>query len=158
MRRIVTSLAALLVLAVSGCAPQVDIEAERAVISDMPIEWSKAAEAKDVERMVALYSDDASVLPPNAPPATGKEAIRKLWSQMVESPGFAGSAQTTKLELSRAGDLAYSVGTYVLKKIDLQGNPSTDRGKWVLVCKKQPDGNWKVVLDIWNSDGPAASE
>ena len=158
MKKLFPIIATLLVLAISGCAPQVDVEAERAVISDMPIEWSKAAEAKDVERMVALYSDDASVLPPNAPPATGKEAIRKLWSQMVESPGFAGSAQTTKLELSRAGDLAYSVGTYVLKKNDLQDNPSTERGKWVLVCKKQPDGTWKVVIDIWNSDGPAASE
>ncbi len=158
MRWIGIFLAALFVLATSGCAQRVDVEAERAAISDIPIEWSIAAEAKDVERMVALYSDDASVLPPNAPPATGKEAIRKLWSQMVESPGFAGSAQTTKLELSRAGDLAYSVGTYVLKKNDLQGNPSTERGKWVLVCKKQPDGTWKVVIDIWNSDRPAASE
>jgi ketosteroid isomerase-like protein len=41
---------------------------------------------------------------------------------------------------------------------DAQGNPFTEREKWVTIWKKQPGGTWKSVLDIWNSDGPAASE
>jgi ketosteroid isomerase-like protein len=41
---------------------------------------------------------------------------------------------------------------------DAAGNPVTVRGKWVGVWKKQADGQWKLVADIGNSDGPAPSE
>jgi ketosteroid isomerase-like protein len=41
---------------------------------------------------------------------------------------------------------------------DAAGNPVTVRGKWVGVWKKQADGQWKLVADIGNSDGPPASE
>jgi len=30
-----------------------------------------------------------------------------------------------------------------------------DKGKYVTVYRKQPDGKWKVVADIFNSDLPA---
>jgi len=34
------------------------------------------------------------------------------------------------------------------------GPPVTDRGKLVEVWKKQADGKWKTVADIFNSDLP----
>ncbi len=158
MKKLFPIVATLLVLAVSGCAPQVDVEAEQAAIRDMAIEWVNAANAKDVERMVSGFTDGASVLPPNAPIATGKEAIRKVWSELAEMPGLSESTQVTKVEVSRMGDLAYSFGTYESTSNDPEGTPVTERGKWVAVYEKQPDGSWKAVVDIWNSEQPAASE
>ncbi len=155
MRRTGILLAALFVLAASGCAPQVDLEAEAAAIRSADADCLKAWAAKDVDRVLSCYSDDASVLPSNAPIATGKEAIRALWSQLFETPGFALSWDISKLEVSRAGDLAYGHGTYELMVNDAAGNPVTERGKWVGVYKKQADGQWKMVVDIGNSDQPA---
>ncbi len=155
MRRLGLFLVALLVFATGGCAPTADGEADEAAIRETTNEWMNAANAKDVERLVDLYAADASVFPPNAPLATGKEAISTVWSEFIESPGFATSLQTTKVEISRAGDLAYMVGTYEDTMNDPEGNPVTDRGKWVVALKKQPDGAWKMVADIWNSDLPA---
>jgi ketosteroid isomerase-like protein len=60
--------------------------------------------------------------------------------------------------VSSAGDLGYTTGSYEVTVNDAKGNPVTSRGKVVVVWKKQPDGSWKAVLDIWNSDGSAASE
>ncbi len=157
MRKLFPIVATLLVLAISGCAPQVDVEAEADAIRSMSNEWLNAVRAKDVDRIMADFSTDASVLAPNAPIATGSEAIRQVWSDMVESPGFAMNTQVTKVEVARAGDLAYAVGTYELTMNDPEGNPVTDRGKWVAVGKKEA-GAWKWIADIWNSDGPAASE
>ena len=97
MKRLFPVLAALLVFAASGCAPKVDVEAEQATIREMIMEWNNAANAKDVERMVALFSDDASILPPNTPILTGKEGIRKVWSELVERPGLSESTQVTKV-------------------------------------------------------------
>ncbi len=155
MRRIGLFSVALLVFATGGCAPTTDVEADEAAIRETTNEWMNAANARDVERLVDLYAADASLFPPNAPLVTGKEAIRTVWSQMVESPSVTSSLQTTKVEISSSGDLAYSVGTYEDTRNDPEGNPITDRGKWVTVLKKQPDGAWKIVADIWNSDLPA---
>jgi hypothetical protein len=74
---------------------------------------------------------------------------------MVANPGFAVGWQPTTVEVSTAGDLGYTVGTYESTLQDEHGNPVTDRGKYVTVWKKQPDGKWKVVADIFNSDLPA---
>jgi ketosteroid isomerase-like protein len=40
---------------------------------------------------------------------------------------------------------------------DPSGKPINDRGKYLAVWKKQPDGTWKCVMDIWNSDLPASA-
>jgi ketosteroid isomerase-like protein len=47
------------------------------------------------------------------------------------------------------------MGTYQGTMNDAKGKPITDRGKYVTVWKKQADGNWKVVVDIFNSNLPA---
>ena len=150
-----TSALVILVLVVSACAQKIDVEAERAALRNADGEWSKVAGAKDVDGFVAAVAENGSILSPNTPILTGKEAIGQWASEMMANPGFALSWQPTTVEVSRTGDLGYTVGTYELTLHDAQGNPMTDRGKYVTVWKKQPDGKWKVVADIFNSDLPA---
>jgi ketosteroid isomerase-like protein len=52
--------------------------------------------------------------------------------------------------------MVYDLGTYKLSGKDLQGNPVSDHGKFATVWKKQVNGSWKAVMDMWNSDLPAA--
>ncbi len=159
MKKLLLIVATLLVLAISGCAPQVDIDAERAAILEAFQEGQQAVIAKDTERLVSLCPDDGMRLPPNAPMVTGRDAIREFTSEWFEAPGFAISFPGPgTAEVSRAGDLGYTVGSYEVTVNDAEGNPVTSRGKVVVIWKKQSDGTWKAVLDIWNSDGPAASE
>ena len=156
MRKIVTSLAALLVLTVSGCAPQVDIDAERAAVLEAFIEAKQAVAAKDIESFVSIFADGASRFPPNAPRVTGNDAIREFVSESFAAPGLAFSfPEPGSAEVSSAGDLGYTTGSYEVTVNDAEGNPVTSHGKVVVVWKKQPDGSWKAVLDIWNSDQPA---
>ncbi len=158
MKRLTPILATLVVLAASGCAPSVDIVADRAAIREAERQVVKAANGGNVEQMVATFAVDAAVLPPNAPAVTGKESIREWAASLLESPGFAVKYQNDKTELSRAGDLGYTISRYELTVNDPEGNPVTEKGRWVTVWKKQADGTWKCVLDIWNSDQPTASE
>jgi ketosteroid isomerase-like protein len=62
--------------------------------------------------------------------------------------------QPTRADVSRSGDLGYTVGSFERKSSDPQGNPAVRRGKYVTIWKKQADGNWKVVVDIGNLDQP----
>ncbi len=134
--------------------PVVARATDEQAIRQTDIDWSKAAAAKDLERTVSYYAGDGSLLPPNAPIATGKEAIRGVWKTLMDSPGFAVSWQPTKVEVSRSGELGYATGTYELTVHGPKGQPATDRGKYVAVFKKQPDGSWKAVADMFNSDLP----
>jgi ketosteroid isomerase-like protein len=70
-------------------------------------------------------------------------------------PGVSISWSVSKVEVARAGDLAYLIGVYQMTSKDPQGKPVNDHGKLVEVWKKQPDGKWKTVADICNSDLPA---
>jgi uncharacterized protein (TIGR02246 family) len=132
-----------------------DTKIEQA-LRDLDAQWSQAAVAKDVDKVVSFYSEDAMVLPANAPIATTKEAIRTLWTSILTS-ATSMSWKPTKVEVAKSGDMAHASGTYELAMKDASGNAVNDKGKYLVVWEKQPDGKWKCGADIWNSDLPVAA-
>ena len=144
------------VLFAAGCGenkPPDTRAADEKAIRDLDAQWSKAAAARDVDGTVSYYSDDASLLAPNAPIANDRQSIHASWASLL-GPDTSLSWQATKVEVARSSDLAYLVGTYQLNTKDAQGKPVSDTGKFVEVWKKQADNKWKVVADIFNSDMP----
>ena len=131
-----------------------DAKIEQA-LRDLDAKWSKAAEAKDLDKTVSYYSKDAIVLPPNGAAATTPEAIRKVWGDMF-AVTVNGSWKTTRVEVAKSGDMACVSGTYDWTTKDASGNQVNDRGKYLAVFEKQPDGSWKCGADMWNSDLPVS--
>jgi ketosteroid isomerase-like protein len=109
--------------------------------------------ASDVDAYVKLYyADDARVLPPNHATVTGREAIGAL----LRSDGSFQEARFTILALEGRNDLAYVHGAYQITLTPPgAAEPVGDKGKYVEIWKKQRDGSWKVILDVYNSDLPA---
>jgi ketosteroid isomerase-like protein len=126
-------------------------------LRDLDAQWSVAAGAKDLDKTVSYYADNAIVMPPNAPAATTKEAVRAAWKDFLALPGLALSWKATHVEVAAFGDMAWMTGTYEMMTKDAGGKSTNDHGKYLEVWKKQADGKWKVVADIWNSDLPAAN-
>jgi uncharacterized protein (TIGR02246 family) len=141
----------------SSCAkqnvPDTRAQDERA-IRELEIEGWKTIEAKDLEGCISFFADDALALYSNTPILAGKDAIRENWRATFAQPGFAMSGQPSKIEVSRGGDLAYVQGTYSTTVNDAAGKPKVDKGKYLVIYKKQPDGKWKLVVDTGNSDLP----
>jgi uncharacterized protein (TIGR02246 family) len=146
---------AALALCGTACTQADTRAADEAAIRDLDAQWSKASMAHSLDSTVSYYADTASLLPPNAPLATTREAIRASWAPLV-AQNAATSWQSTKVEVARSGDLAYSIGTYNLVINGPKAKVTTDHGKFVEVWKKQPDGKWKVAADIYNSSVPNA--
>lgn len=147
----------LLLLSVPACQQQTAPDtraADETALRNADEQWSKAAGAKDLDKTVSYYSDDAILMPPNRPLATGKEPIRAIWKAMIGAPGFSGGWKPTKVEVARSADLAYVSGSYEFTENDVSGKPVTDKGKYLVVWKKQADGSWKCVADMFNSDLP----
>jgi ketosteroid isomerase-like protein len=123
----------------------------QAAIRQQDDAWLKAIGAKQLDATVSYYGNGAVLLAPNAPIARTKDEIRQTWSQFFASipAGARLSGGTTQVEVANSGDMAYTVGFYTV------GNPPIDKGKYLEVWKKQPDGSWKAIVDTFNSDMPA---
>jgi len=159
-RRWIPSTLIALVTCLAACqqqpqAPPDTRATDEAAIRDLDTQWSKATGTKNVQQFVSFFADDATFLPPNVAAMTSKETIQKWGSDLMANPGFAVTWQPTTAEVSRGGDLGYTMGTYELKLTGPKGKPVTDHGKYVTLWKKQADGGWKVAADIFNSDLPA---
>src|SRR5262245_44669826 len=153
-------MAACVAVLTAGCATQTPAPADtraadEAAIRETDMAWAKAGgEAKNAEAHLAYYTDDAILLPPNEPLATGKESVRKVITDLYAIPGMSVKWQPVRVEVSKSGDIGYSQGTYELTMNDPAGKPIMDHGKYVEVWKKQPDGKWKCAVDTFNSDVP----
>jgi ketosteroid isomerase-like protein len=154
-------IAACLLLAL-GCnrtpqQPASTLAADEAAVRQTDENWSKAAQSKKVDDWVAFYSEDAVILPPNDKKASSKEDVRKYMGELLMLPGLALSWDPSKVEVARSGDLAYTQGSYRMAFTDPHGKPATDQGKTLEIWKKQADGTWKCVADMWSSDLPATA-
>ncbi|HEY4948907.1 MAG TPA: SgcJ/EcaC family oxidoreductase [Candidatus Acidoferrales bacterium] len=126
--------------------------ADEAAIRAASAAWSKAATAKDLDKAVSFYADDALILPDKAPALRGDENIRKNWAPLLALPGPGLSWQTSALQVARSGELAYETGAYVFVTTDKKGISTDYKGKYLVIWKKQSDGSWKVAVDTDNSD------
>ncbi len=147
--RLATALA-LLLTACGGSQPA-DPEAARSALFEADRAWSQTP--PDVAAFTAFFAADGSFLPPGAPPAQGHQGIGTLAAYLFATPGFSIEWVAGSADVSASGDLGFTLGGYVQTATDDQGQPTTTRGKYVTVWRKQPDGQWKVVADIFNDNG-----
>ena len=100
--------------------------------------------------MAALYAEDAIVLAPNQAAVQGRAAIQAALEAFPPISNF----QVQILEIEGQGDLAYSRGSASMTLTPAGLAPIEDRVKYIEIWRKQADGAWKIVRDIWNSDLP----
>ena len=125
---------------------------EEAAILSASKNWAAAAAAKDAEKFVSFYAQDAVVMLTGAPDLKGKAAIQETLGGMMKDPAFNLSWQTSGIEVARSGDLAYELTPYSLTMTDPKTKkPSTEKGVGVTVWKKE-NGVWKVQVDAPISD------
>jgi uncharacterized protein (TIGR02246 family) len=131
-------------------------DADVKAIKDVEATWVQNFATKDADKIATVYTDDASVLITNMPVIRGMAAIKDALKPMVADKGFSITFSSDIVDIAKSGDLAYSQGSYSMtstaaktKKVMLE------KGKYVTVFKKQADGSWKAVADIFNEDAPA---
>jgi uncharacterized protein (TIGR02246 family) len=154
--------AVVLSLGIAGCsnapAPVPDTRAaDEKAIREGEIAWNVDFKAKDVDKIVGHYADDATLMAPGVPTAKGKDAIRTSLIGMVADNNLALSFTPTTVEVAKGGDIAYSQGTYAMTTTNPKTKrPINEKGTYVTVYKKQ-SGNWKAIEDINTPDAPAIS-
>jgi uncharacterized protein (TIGR02246 family) len=150
----------VLLVAAIGCAggtktstPAVDQTAIGAKVDSVNAAYAAAIAKRDTNAAVSLYADDGHLMGANMARADGKDAIRKAWVGMLSTPGLDIKITSNSKIISEAGDMAIDLGTYTFAANGPKGKPITDHGKYVTVLKNV-NGEWKIIIDTWNSDVP----
>jgi uncharacterized protein (TIGR02246 family) len=142
-------------IAWSACAPAapppVDAAAEEAALKAVTAAWLSAYNAGDVEKIVAMYAEDAVLMPPHAPVATGHAAIRAYLTADTAGAKAAGVKLVPGAATAgAAGDTGWESGSYTIA--DASG-ATVDSGSYLSVARKS-NGKWLYIRDTYNSDRP----
>ena len=144
-----------IMFAVTACSATtpaaVDTSADEATIKGMTAAWLDAYNAGDVEKIVAMYAEDAVLMPPHAAVANGQPGIRAYLQtdtagakaagvRLVPGPATAGVV----------GDMGWESGSYTVN--DGSGK-TVDSGSYLSVSRKV-NGKWLLIRDTYNSDRP----
>ena len=127
-----------------------DLSRAEAAVRAMTQEWVLACNTKHLDDLLELYSPDALVLRSNYPPIRGAAAVREFFFGALDAG--LGEVEIDPLRVDVVGDLAYEAGRCKALIPGSTGKRREERGKYLWVLQRQPNGEWKVVADCWSSD------
>ena len=129
-----------------------DMDVNAKALAKIDDDWSKAAATRDADRVASFYAEDAIAYPPNEPIAIGRPAAKKVWAAYFADKTFTISWKAVHAEVAKSGDLGYTAGTYEASFKGPGGKQVSEKGKYVCTWRKQKNGTWKAIHDIWNTD------
>jgi uncharacterized protein (TIGR02246 family) len=129
--------------------------AAEAAIGKVRSAYQAAASAQDGAAIAKLFAQDGTEMPPNAPLQKGRaaiEAYHKNFGTQMMVHNLVIKATDTHV----AGDIAYDVGTYTQSLMPMKGGGKMidDKGKYVVLLKKDASGAWAITYAMYNSDMP----
>jgi ketosteroid isomerase-like protein len=143
---------ALGLMAVAGCGPGRNLDAERAALLDADRRFAEDTAARGADGWAATFLPDGVMFPPHGR-VDGREAIRERMAA-----AFAPGRPKLRWEpgtavLGASADLGYTLGRWKSVPPSSAGGDSIlAEGNYVTIWKKDGDGAWQVAVDIGNSD------
>jgi uncharacterized protein (TIGR02246 family) len=146
-------------VALSGCAarqpspasPRATAEV-RQQIEQAVARFVETFNRGDAAALAAMYDTGGVVLAPNAPVMRGRQNIEALWAGARQQGFKTLNLAVNSVEL--IGDHAIELGSYTLVIQPPGQSETTDRGKYMVLWKRQADGTWKLYRDMFNTSMP----
>jgi len=121
--------------------------------------WEKDYQARDVDKAVAHYSNDAAVANPGMALASDEVSRKMAITQFLSDPSMKVTFASDRVGVAQSGELAYTRGHYAIDTIDPKTKqPKTETGSYLTVWQKQSDGSWKAVEDFVTPGAPPAAK
>jgi ketosteroid isomerase-like protein len=138
--------------------PLVDstVKPGKMLLFDLEARFAKDVAARGGVAFADWFAEDGVALSNGKVPIVGRVAIVKSAAWSPEE--YQLSWTPTDAVMGPSGDMGYTWGHFEGHSKDANGNPVTDSGRYMTIWRKQPDGNWKVVLDAGANDAPEAGD
>ena len=122
-------------------------EPDKEAIRQLFAKTVTALRAGDWDAFTETFADDVVFHVSGGPALHGRDELKNWVSQ---GPKPTSAFDFTNVEIIGDGNLAYATSDIA---INLQGVPP-DKGKQLVVLRKEPSGEWKTVAVSFNSDTP----
>ena len=146
--------AMLLASGLSACAnaPAAFTDADRNEIRAVVDSFTTAVTNNDFATAASYYTENGVIIPPNSPAVEGRAGIQKGLAGF----GHINTFSQPVVEVDGVGDLAYARINYdATFTPGGMTTPVTDKGKALIVLRKQADGKWRTIRGMHSSDLPA---
>jgi len=127
-----------------------DMSRAEAAVRRITHEWVLACNTKHLDDLLDLYVANPLVLRSNCPPIRGAAAVREFFFGALDAG--LGEVEVEPLRVEVVGDLAYEAGRCKALIPGATGKRREERGKYLWVCARQINGEWKLAADCWSSD------
>ena len=127
-----------------------DLSRAEASVRAITQEWVLACNTKHLDDLLELYASDALLLRSNYPPIRGAAAVREFFFGALDAG--LGEVEMEPLRIEVVGDLAYEAGRCKALIPSSSGKRREERGKYLWVCARQSNGEWRLTADCWSSD------
>jgi ketosteroid isomerase-like protein len=118
--------------------------------------WSQDLHTKQLEPILKLYAPDAVFLQPSGERITGSAALRTLFQNIMAT--FDSGLTLHSQNLDASGDLAYDSGDFQESLTTIAtGAKITSKGSYIIIFKRQPDGSWQIVQQVFTGIPPAGT-
>lgn len=134
----------------SNCAENKNVDEAKKLLS-VDSEFSQMSGNRGAAEAFNFYLADSAIeLPSGNMPVFGRENIYSGMKPDQELYKLEWRPQ--KAEVAESGELGYTWGFYTLSFPDSSGVERQVDGKYLNVWKKDDEGNWKVMIDIGNTN------
>jgi ketosteroid isomerase-like protein len=136
-------------------SPRPPLEEDLAAIEAFNQRYLKAINDEDIAALSSLTTEGHIMFAPNRPPIVGKAANDEANGRAFEQFDFVET--WTPVETVVSGDWGHQRGTFTVVAIPKAGGERRElSGNFLRIYERQPDGEWRMIRDMFNSDGPPA--
>ena len=119
-------------------------------------DFAKTGVAKNIDRFMTYIAEDVRFYSAGVM-LTGKLPFREGWAKGFADPNWSITWAPLYAEATQSADLGYTTGSFEIHEKAPDGTPLVRKGSYVTIWRKQPDGAWKVALDIGSFVPPKAA-
>lgn len=116
-------------------------------------DWARDWQAKKLDAVLALYTDDAVFLDAGGSEVAGKPALRKFFAGVLAMYGARPLMRSTASASS--GDLGYDSGDYseTITPVAKPGSAIATHGSYLVILRRV-DGHWLIARQMWTGNVP----
>jgi ketosteroid isomerase-like protein len=134
-------------------APQ---DSTLATLAKLREAWVQDLRTKQLEPILKFYAPDAVFLQPTGERITGSAALRALFQTIMAT--FNSDLTLHSQNLETSGDLAYDSGDFQENLTTIAtGAKITSKGSYIIIFKRQPNGAWQIVQQVFTGTPPAGT-
>jgi uncharacterized protein (TIGR02246 family) len=146
------SVALTIGLLTAGCsapspASRASNSADEQVVATAMKDYTAAIKTSDAARIAAWWTEDAIYIDRKAPTIRGRAALDSMLKVVFATMRVSDASVETD-EIAVSGDVAYIIGRFDETLQPQNGDVQHDRGRFLFLWKRQPDGSWKIARSV----------